>query len=305
VQRKIRRKMDEMPLFALPLWLMALSASTHDLSGVIDIHVHSDPDSMPRSVDAVEAARLLQARGVRGIVLKNHYEPTASLAYLVRKQVLGIEVFGGIALNRTVGGVNAAAVEHMTKVKGNWGRVVWMPTFDAENQVRANRESRPFVPISRERRLLPEVEDVLEIIARHQLVLATGHSSPAENLMLVEAARRHGVRHIVVTHAMLPPVKMNLEQMKQAAGLGAYLEFVYNALIGPAPAFTIEEYAAALRAVGPEHVILSSDLGQAGNPLHADGLASFVRLLRERGFRQSEIDQMCKMNPAELLGLTR
>jgi len=82
---------------------------------------------------------------MRGLVLKNHNESTASWAYLMREETPGIEVFGGIVLNRAVGGVNAAAVEHMTAVKGGWGRVVWMPTFDAENQVGYSKENRPFV----------------------------------------------------------------------------------------------------------------------------------------------------------------
>jgi hypothetical protein len=273
------------------------------LDGVVDIHVHSDPDSTPRSIDAIDIARLAKERGMRCLVLKNHYEPTASLAYLVRKEVPGIELFGGIALNRTVGGVNPAAVERMTRVKGGWGRVVWMPTFDAENQVRYSKENRPFVPVSRDGALLPEVKEVLDLIARHNLTLATGHSSPAEDLMLIREANRAGVRRIVVTHAMLPPVRMNVAQMKEAAGLGAYLEFVYNALIGPGKSLTIEEYAAALRAVGPEYCILSSDLGQAGNPLHPDGLTAFFRALREQGFSEQEVGRMAKTNPARLLGL--
>src|SRR5436309_4180631 len=148
----------------------ALAAQT--LNGVIDIHVHSDPDSMPRSIDAIDAAKLAHSRGMRALLLKNHYEPTASLAYLVRKEVPGIELFGGIALNRTVGGVNPAAVERMTRVKGRWGRVVWMPTFDAENQVRYRREDRPFVSVSKNGQLLPAVREVLAIIAKNKLVLA-------------------------------------------------------------------------------------------------------------------------------------
>src|SRR5246127_1083170 len=107
----------------------ALSAQT--LTGVIDIHAHHAPDSVPRSIDAIDLAKLAKSRGMRGLVLKNHYEPTASLAYIVRKEVPGIEFLGGIDLNRAVGGVNPAAVEHMTQVKGGWGRLVWMPTFDA------------------------------------------------------------------------------------------------------------------------------------------------------------------------------
>src|SRR5258706_1694633 len=185
------------------------------LDGVVDIHAHCDPDSVPRSIDAMDLAKLARERGMRALVLKNHYEPTASLAFLVRKAVPGIELFGGIALNRTVGGVNPAAVERMTMVKGGWGRVVWMPTFDAENQVRFSKENRPFVSVSKNGSLLPEVKEVLAIIARNKLTLATGHSTPQEDLLLIRAAKDLGVSRIVVTHAMLPPVKMNVEQMKQ------------------------------------------------------------------------------------------
>jgi hypothetical protein len=291
----------------MPKLLLALvsvcSLSAQTLDGVVDIHAHCDPDSMARSIDAIDLARLARERGMRALVLKNHYEPTEAIAYLVRKEAPGIEVFGGIALNRTVGGINAAAVEHMTQVKGGWGRVVWMPTFDAENQVKYSKESRPFVAVSQNGALVPEVREVIAVIAKHNLVLATGHSSPEEVRMLVREAQRAGVRSIVVTHAMLPPVGMNIEQMREAAGMGAYIEFVYNALIGPNKAFNFPEYAGAIRAVGPEHCILSSDLGQAGNPMHPDGLLAFFAVLRGQGFSGDEIERMAKVNPARLLGL--
>src|SRR3954466_9671663 len=130
------------------LLLFAAAASAQTLTGVVDIHVHSDPDSMPRSIDAIDAAKLARSRGMRALVLKNHYEPTASLAYLVRKEVPGIELFGGISLDLTVGGVNPAAVEWMTKVKGGYGKVVWLPTFDSENQ--AAPAKRPFARVVRD-----------------------------------------------------------------------------------------------------------------------------------------------------------
>jgi len=289
----------------LPVLLFVLTAglTAQPLPGVIDIHVHSDPDSVPRSIDAIDLARLAKSLGMRALVLKNHYESTASLAYVVGKEVPGIEIFGGIDLNRTVGGINPAAVERMTLVKGGWGRVVWMPTFDAENQVRYSKENRPFVPISRNGKLLPEVSEVIALIAKHRLVLATGHSSPDEALLLIREGRRQGVEHIVVTHAMLAPVLMTVPQMREAAGLGAYIEFVYNALIGPNKSFNMPEYASAIRAVGVGSSILSSDLGQAGNPLHPDGLAAFFAGLKQQGFTDEEIGRMSKVNPAKLLGL--
>jgi microsomal dipeptidase-like Zn-dependent dipeptidase len=134
-------------------------------------------------------------------------------------------------------------------------------------------------------------------------MLETGHSSPAECLAIVREARRQGVEHIVVTHAMLPPVGMSIAQMQEAAKDGAYLEFVYNALIGPNKALEIGDVVKAIRAVGPQHCILSSDLGQAGNPLHPDGLVAFFKALREAGVPAADIELMAKTNPAKVLRL--
>src|SRR5439155_18342628 len=146
---------------ALTTLILAATCWSQSLNGVIDIHAHADPDSMARSIDAIDLAKLAKSRGMRGLVLKNHYESTASIAFLVRKEVPGIEVFGGIALNLSVGGVNAAAVERMVMVKGGLGKVVWMPTHDAENHVRDAKENRPFVSVVKDGTLLPEVKAVI------------------------------------------------------------------------------------------------------------------------------------------------
>ncbi len=273
------------------------------LQGVVDIHAHSGPDSVPRSIDSLSLVRLAQQRGLRGLVLKNHYEPTAALAGLARKEVPGLAVFGGIALNLTVGGINPAAVERMTRVEGGWGKIVWMPTFDAENQVKFSKENRPFVSISRQGKLLPEVLKVLDLIAKHDLVLATGHSTPAEDLLLIEEGLRRGVKRMVVTHGMLAPVKMSVEQARQAAKLGAYIEFVGNAMVGATRSVEFKDYAAVMRQIGFDRVIVSSDLGQRGNPLHPDGLEQIFAGLRQAGLTVAEIEQMAKKNPARLLGL--
>jgi hypothetical protein len=281
----------------------AIAAAQSPLAGVIDIHAHSDPDAVPRSIDAVDLARLAKERGMRGLVLKSHYEPTATLAAAVRKAVPGIELFGGIDLNRSVGGINPAAVERMAAIKGNWGRVIWMPTFDAENQVRFSRQSRPFVPVAKDGKLLPEVGQVIAVAVKHNLMLETGHSSAAEALLLIREAKRQGLANVVVTHAMLAPVGMSIARMQEAAKAGAWLEFVYNALIGANKEFEMKDYAKAIREVGPRSVILASDLGQAGNPLHPDGLVAFFEGLRKEGISQAEIELMSRTNPARALGL--
>jgi hypothetical protein len=277
--------------------------ATRTLTGTIDIHVHSDPDNTPRSIDAIDVAKLARSRGMRGIVLKNHYDPTGGLAFIVRKEVPGLEVFGGIDLNLTVGGMNPAAVEHMTQVSGGWGRFVWMSTFDAENQVRYSKESRPFVSTSRNGELLPEVKQVIAVIAKHGLVLATGHVSPDEALMLLREGRRQGVQHMVVTHAMNAPVLMDVPRMQDAAKQGAFVEFVAGSLATADAAVRVDRYAAAIRAIGPEFCVLSSDLGQKGNALPPDGFAAFLTALQARGLTEQDVDRMSKQNPARLLGL--
>ena len=281
----------------------ATDESARLLAGAIDIHVHSDPDDRPRSIDAIDVAKLAHSKGMRAIVLKNHYDPTAALAYIVRKEVPGIEVFGGIDLNLTVGGINPAAVEHMTKVSGGWGRFVWMSTFDAENQVRFSKENRPFVRVTRNGELLPEVKEVIALIAKNKLVLATGHVSPEEGLMLLREGRRQGAEHMVVTHAMNDPVRMNIAQMQEAAKQGAFLEFVGGSLAGADAAERMDRFADAIRKIGPEFCILSTDLGQKGNALPPDGFAAFLTALRARGFTDQDLGRMSKQNPARLLGL--
>jgi hypothetical protein len=272
-------------------------------AGTIDIHVHSLPDDRARSIDAIAVARLARERGMRGLVLKNHWESTAGWAYLVRQVVPYIEVFGGVDLNLTVGGINPAAVEHMTKVTGGFGRFVWMPTFDAENQVRTAKENRPFVSVSANGELLPAVKQVIGLIAKHELVLATGHSTPAEVLMLLREAQRQGARHTVVTHAMNTPVLMDVPQMQEAAKLGALIEFVGGSLTAADADARMTRFAAAIRAIGPDSCILSSDLGQAGNALPPDGYGAFLAAMRARGFTDRELDVMSKQNPARLLRL--
>jgi hypothetical protein len=273
------------------------------LAGAIDIHVHSDPDNVPRSVDGLEAATLARAKGMRGIVLKNHYDPTAALAYLARKAAPGLEVFGGIDLNRSVGGMNPAAVEHLTEVAGGWGRLVWMSTFDAENQVRYSKQQRPFVSVARDGQLLPETKAVIAVIAKRGLVLATGHVSPQEGLLMIREGHQQGVAHMVVTHAMNEPILMNLAQMQEATKEGAFIEFVGGSLASADAAARIDRYADAIRKIGVEFCILSSDLGQKANALPPDGYAAFLLALRDRGFTETDLARMSKQNPARLLGL--
>ena len=282
------------------------------LRGVIDFHVHSGPDSFTRSLTDVEIARVARSRGMAALVLKNHFTMTADRAWLAER-LSGQRCYGGVVLNRAVGGLNAEAVRRMVTFTGGRGKVVWLPTFDAENHVRRFEEDRPSVPVVRDGKPVPGLKEIFALVAEHELVLQTGHSSAEECLVLLRAARAAGVRRMLVTHAMADPIAMSIEQMKQAAELGAKLECAWlTNLQGPKAHLasmrhwrhvSTEDYVEAIREVGAEHFVLSSDLGQYLNPVPTDGMKAFILQLLEAGIKQQQIDLMCRKNPAALLGL--
>lgn len=292
----------------------AAGATAADLlRGAIDLHCHSGPDALPRSVNDIELARAARAAGLRALVIKNHYTGTADRAQLAQFAVGGgIEIFGGIVLNRAVGGLNAEAVRRMATMDGRRGKIVWLPTFDAENAVRSAGESRPSVALVAGGKPVPALAEVFAAIAEHGLVLATGHASAEEALVLVAAARAAGIRHVLVTHALFPAVRATDDHLVALAKLGAWLEFAWLMHAPPAagpgaaaaaPMVPLERCVAAIRAVGPAHAVLSSDFGQAVNRPPPEGLQAFLAALLAAGIPAADLDTMVRRNPAHLLGL--
>ena len=264
-----------------------------------------------RAFDAIDAAQLGRIYGMRGIVFKEHHTETASWAYLVSQVVPGIELFGGIVLNRAVGGINPVAVEAMALTRGGHGRVVYMPTIEAEY---GRPDSPNTVAVSRDGELLPEVYEVLGVMAEHDLSLSTGHISPAECILLVQAARAAGVDQIYVQHPNHGGLPMSMATMKLLAGMGALIEIVLSGegLTGGGPAVIDAENPvtdfgpqklADIRELGPENVVLTSDLGQPGRVDYARSFQMALTVLADAGFSQAEIDIMTKHNPARFLGL--
>lgn len=297
-------------LLLLPFASHAQSDPELNLKGAIDFHVHQGPDSVDRAIDADDLARLAKKMGMRGMVMKNHWEDTAALVYMVRKEVPGIELFGGITQDLAVGGINLEAVKHMAAMKGGWGRVVWLPTFDAEHVVKAEKGTGPFVRVSENGHLVPGVVELINFIAQHQdLVLETGHISGEEGDLVVHEARQRGVTHLVVTHAMAASVRMTVPQMQAAAQDGAFIEFVYGATLGTNPVVSISDYARAIRAIGPKSCILATDFGsvqkppEPQRPLEPQGLLDFMTALHKEGISVADINLMTKTNPALALGL--
>jgi hypothetical protein len=304
-------------LFSVPGVGIPQANEAPSLAGIIDLHAHVAPETkllnFQRSLDAIEAAQIARIYGMRGLVFKEHHTETASWAYLVSQMVPGIELFGGIVLNRAVGGMNPVAVEAMALTRGGRGRVVYMPTVDAE--YRSNPGTSGKVPVSRNGQLLPEVHEVLKVMAKYNLGLSTGHVSPEETVMLIRAAKAAGVNNIYVQHPNHSGLAMSMAQMKEAVRLGALIEVVLSGdgLTGGGPNKVVNaenptidygpQKIADIRALGPQNIVLTSDLGQPGRVNHADSFRIALTVLAKEGFSQAEIDLMTKINPARFLGL--
>ncbi|RKR89454.1 hypothetical protein BDK92_3802 [Micromonospora pisi] len=291
------------------------SASARALvTGAYDIHVHVAPDVMPRRIDDLDLARRFAAVGLAGFVLKSHYVTTAERAAVVRKVVPTVDVLGAVTLNGAMGGINPTAVE----IAGRQGaRIVWLPTVDARNQrdsaahdppgatppmwrtvqddLRARGIATEPVEVLDDRgRVLDRVRQVLRVVAAHDLVLATGHLSGTEILAVIRAAGEEGVRRIVITHPEFTSQRLPVSQQRELAASGALLErcftTAYTGKVG------WQELFDNIRAVGPEHSVLSSDLGQPFNPPVEDGIALFADRLLAAGFGADEVRTMAVTN---------
>jgi len=282
------------------------------IEGLIDFHTHCAPDVFGRAVDDDESAQLYLARKMEAVVLKNHVALTADRAWLVRKHNPGIKAFGGITLNGPSGGVNPEAVQWMWRMQGGYGRVVWLPTFDADNHVKHFKDAPEGIKVvGPDGKALPTVREVAKICAQQKLVLCTGHASPAEVLAIVEAARDAGCDRIVVTHAEFEVVNMTVEQMKKAAAMGAKMEIdAMGPLMGPNAHLpfmrhwrqvTYKESASHIKEVGAQSFVLGTDLGQTGNPSQPDGYQMLVAGLLAEGITREQIKTMGREVPGKLL----
>lgn len=290
------------------------------LRGSIDMHLHSSPCLYDQLLDDIEAAKEARDAGMRALVLKGLFEPTVGRAYLVSKIVGGIKVFGGIVLNYPVGGLNPFAVNASLNLGG---KIVWMPTSDASNQIvsfqsklgtypgLAPRGStfRKFSEVSGisvltdKDELVPDMDYILGSIADFEAILATGHLSLHEVRILVEEARKAGVEKIVLTHAESRTLRAKTEDLAGLTKMGAYAEFVYSTVSPRWEARTTDEVMGFMRVLGPEHCIISSDLGATATPHPVDGLRSLIQTYLEKGLSEEDLEIMLKTNPSKLLGL--
>ena len=283
------------------------------LEGAVDTHVHSAPDLVERKQDDLEVARAARARGMAAVVLKNHFLPTPLRARLAESQARGVRVLGGVVLNQPAGGMNPWAVEAAAAAGA---KVVWMPTAQAENQLRDQaRPGRPAHPLRLEVRDRPaavrvfdadgeptaDTLAVLEVARDRGLVLATGHLSAGEVERLVTRARAMGLRRLLATHPDAAVIGMPIPLQQRLAEQGLRFERTFNWLNPPYRSPTATEQAAIIRAVGVASTVLATDFGQAYNAPPADGLEAYLAVLLEQGFGADELRRMVADNAHALL----
>jgi hypothetical protein len=287
--------------------------------GAFDTHVHIAPDVVERKVDDLTLARRFRELGMDGFVLKSHYGSTAERAAVVRAAAPGIEALGAIALNRAVGGINPLAVEIAAR---EGARTVWLPTVDSVNEshereapagakvpvwVKLQLELRergleidPVPVLDESGGVLAETREVLRMIARHDMLLATGHLSRDEIFAVVEAALEEGVTEIVITHPEFPSQDLSVADQRALAERGALLERCFTT--PHTGKVTWERWTENIRETGPVHSVLSTDLGQVFNPPVEDGLALMVDRLLEAGFEEEEVHVMAVVNTRRVAG---
>ena len=286
-----------------------------DMQGAVDVHVHSEPDLFPRITDDAGVARHAVSLGLRAFSLKCHSERTTTRAYMTMQMVPGIQVVGGIVLNRAVGGINPAAVEAMLQLGG---KHVWMPTVDAAFHARtfgstgvydkqastvAKKQDHGIEVFDDAGRPIDGLIDVLDLTAQYSGILSTCHLSVPEVKLLVKTARERGVEKIMITHPFFKVPGLELDDLKELVDQGAYAEFGYctsSPMWNHAP---LTRQVEAIKALGPERCILMSDAGQRHNPMPAEALRAFAQSVWESGVSEDGVERMIKQNPLDLLEL--
>lgn len=286
------------------------------LRGAIDLHIHSNPDIIKRPQDEYDIAVQAREVGYRGVVLKQATFFNGGSAGALRRLVPGIEIMTGVVLNHWVGGLNPEAVFGALAMGA---KIVWMPTYHSTYHLKVmgrplpksaplelQGRAVPGISIVKEGKVLPQVEEICEMVTSKDVVLATGHLSPEEIEILVDTAIKKKVSKILITHAMVFCPRLSVEQQIKLAGLGALIEHSFSALMPYMQASfpcTPEMIVEAIRKVGADRCVISTDLGQIFNPHAIEGMRSFVYELLRLGVKEADIDLMLRKNPGNLLGI--
>jgi hypothetical protein len=286
------------------------------LRGAIDMHAHTAPALFPRPIKDTDLAKVALDYHMRGFVLKDHDSMTTHRAGYVNRWHAGVQALGGIVLNRSVGGLNPWVVEAAL----HYGtKVVWMPTNHSKHhddffgmpdypQIGRMRKQLPGAGVTildDDGNLKPEVDTIVRLIAEEDACLDTGHLNLDEVRILQDVAIKHGLRKFLVTHINWALCKQDFDIQRELIAKGAYLEYV--ALTSVSPTFWEQpttEFSDAIKEMGGDRLILSSDLGQGSGPPHPEGLRMMLYTLLSDGVDYDELEKMTKRNPTFLCGLS-
>lgn len=290
------------------------------ISGAYDLHVHSAPDCLPRKFDDLEMAQRIIDCGMAGFAIKSHYFCTADRATLVNKLYPQCHAIGMLWMNRSAGGLSPISVE-MAARAGT--KIVGFPTVDTEASITKTFEMppekrgywskiiiemkeegielKPIQILDENGRLIPEVYDILDIIAKYDMVLATGHLKPTETPILLKAACERKVNRIIATHVSSTSNFHELEVQKELLKYGAKFEHCTNGVTnGKVP---YEVMLNHIQTMGPENCILCTDLGQPKNRYPDEGLLGLcTRFVEESGMSETDVRKMIVDNPKSLIG---
>ena len=266
------------------------------LNGSFDLHVHAGPDpSQERRMDALETARAAYEAEMGGFVLKSHDYPTAPLAYALSRMYPGLTVAGSVALNQAVGGLNPDAVQ----VAADLGaRVVWMPTFSADFYLRQQGGGPGIGLMGESGGLRPEVHEILDIVGKNDIALASGHVSPSEAIALFGEAKAKGIRRMIVTH---PAGIATADELRQMISMGAIVEYTFLSCMPSGAGTSPDELVSAVRELGLDNCIVTTDFGQWTNPPPAEGMRMAIATLLQAGMTPDEVSALVKGNPTRLI----
>lgn len=282
------------------------------MKGVVDMHVHTNPDLRKRAYDDFELCDAAVRVGARAIVIKTHLGYTGDRAYLTNRynqQVHGqndFTMFGSITLNSCVGGINPIAVENALKLGA---KVVWLPTSSARNHLeKLGKSTEGCVDVVKDGQIVPQLKEVFELIKAHDAVLGTAHISVPEIFTVSKAAREMGVKKVVITHPEWWIVNMSMEEQKQIVqeydvilercyaqnkGVGAGNGYISNL---PGNLETVQE-------IGYKNVLISTDGGQVENPHWELAEEEYLQYFADHGIPQEHIRYMSHDLPCYLLGI--
>ncbi|WP_349673450.1 DUF6282 family protein [Lacrimispora sp.] len=281
------------------------------LGGIIDMHVHSNPDIRHRAYDDFELMEAAIKVGARAIVIKTHQGTTVDRAYLCNQHNKlthngdnNFTMYGSVTLNRQIGGINSAAVESGLKLGA---KVIWLPTQSARNhKLKLNQSTDDCIDVIRDSKIVPELKDIFELIKDYNAVLATAHISPDECFQVVEAARDAGVRKIVVTHPEWWLVGMDItDQVRIVKDYGVILEHCFAQPLGGGKyKSNLPMNLEAIKECGYKNVMVSTDGGQVENPNWEIAMEQYIQYLVDNGIPDSEVYHMTHTIQSELLNIT-